>query len=73
MSQVEELVTESRLFDGNCPYCGRRNKDLLLEETDGWMECERCRRDVHLCSRADLPKVPLLLDAADDWVNRRVS
>ena len=73
MLQVEELVTESKLFDGCCPFCGRRNTGLLLEETDGWMECERCHRDVHLCSRADLTKVPVLRAGTDEWVYRRVS
>jgi hypothetical protein len=22
-----------------CPICGKRNEGLMLEETDGWMEC----------------------------------
>lgn len=25
-----------------CPLCGTINRNLYLEETDGWMECERC-------------------------------
>ncbi len=25
-----------------CPSCGEDNYGLLLEETKGWMECERC-------------------------------
>ena len=25
-----------------CPICGAVNCSLLLEETDGWMECEAC-------------------------------
>ena len=25
-----------------CPVCGTVNHNLYLEETDGWMECERC-------------------------------
>ena len=25
-----------------CPICGTVNYKLLLEETDGWMECENC-------------------------------
>ena len=30
------------LYDVECPVCGRENRQLYLEETDGWMECEYC-------------------------------
>ena len=29
-------------YDVTCPICGYINKDIYLEETDGWMECEKC-------------------------------
>lgn len=29
-------------YDVRCPKCGTENKNLFLEETDGWMECEGC-------------------------------
>ena len=29
-------------YDMKCPICGRVNHQLLLEETDGWMEYEYC-------------------------------
>lgn len=29
-------------YDVNCPNCGRMNRNLYLEETEGWMECESC-------------------------------
>ncbi len=29
-------------FDVACPICGKVNRGLYLEETDGWMECESC-------------------------------
>ncbi len=29
-------------YDVICPICGAVNCSLLLEETDGWMECEVC-------------------------------
>ena len=29
-------------YDVYCPACGHLNKNLYLEETHGWMECERC-------------------------------
>ena len=25
-----------------CPICGHLNKNLDLEDSKGWMECERC-------------------------------
>ena len=31
-----------------CPACGRMNRSLDLEETDGWMECECCGRTTRL-------------------------
>ena len=31
-----------KTYDVSCPCCGHRNKDLYLEETEGWMECEKC-------------------------------
>ena len=29
-------------YDVLCPICGKVNRSLYLEETDGWMECEHC-------------------------------
>ena len=29
-------------YDVACPVCGRVNRRLYLEETEGWMECEYC-------------------------------
>lgn len=34
--------------DVRCPECGTVNRSLYLEETDGWMECERCGCAAHL-------------------------
>ena len=34
--------TEMTAYDAKCPYCGHKNIDLYLEETEGWMECEKC-------------------------------
>ena len=30
-----------KTYDVSCPCCGYWNKDLYLEETEGWMECEK--------------------------------
>lgn len=45
-----------RMCESFCPNCGKRNRGLLLEETDGWMECIQCHQDVHLEDLKDLPK-----------------
>ena len=31
-----------KTYDVTCPCCGHRNTDLYLEETEGFMECEKC-------------------------------
>lgn len=34
-----------KTYDMICPVCGHENHNLYLEETDGWMECEKCGQD----------------------------
>ena len=29
-------------YDVRCPACGHINQHVYLEETDGFMECEKC-------------------------------
>ncbi len=29
-------------YDVKCPKCGTLNKNLYLEETNGWMVCDKC-------------------------------
>ena len=36
-------------YDVKCPVCGVVNHSLLLEETDGWMECEHCGHTAKYC------------------------
>ena len=38
-------------YDVNCPCCGYKNSALYLEETEGWMECEKCGRAVQVTNR----------------------
>lgn len=35
------------MYNITCPICGTVNHNLFLEETDGWMECERCGQTVN--------------------------
>ena len=31
-----------KTYYAKCPCCGQWNNNLLLEETEGWFECEKC-------------------------------
>ena len=45
-------------YDVACPVCGRINRSLYLEETEGWMECECCgnsSQDLCFRKRAKIP------------------
>ena len=46
-------------YDVKCPHCGHINKNLYLEETDGWMECEKCAQlsSAKMAGRVILPIV----------------
>lgn len=33
-----------KTYDATCPVCGHKNMNLYLEETEGWMECEKCQQ-----------------------------
>ena len=37
-----------KTYDVKCPVCGRINRGLYLEETEGWMECEKCGSDIRV-------------------------
>ena len=37
-----------KTYDVICPVCGRINRGLYLEETEGWMECEKCGSDIRV-------------------------
>ena len=30
-------------YDIKCPKCGHKNRSLYLDETNGYMECEKCK------------------------------
>ena len=48
-----------RTFDATCPICGAVNKNLFLEETDGWMECEKCLRTSKVLAFQPVKKIPV--------------
>lgn len=46
-------------FDVRCPVCGHMNHNLFLEETDGWMECEKCNTATRSLKSEDTIRIPL--------------
>ena len=46
-------------YDVACPICGRINRSLYLEETEGWMECECCGNTLQDLSFRKKAKIPV--------------
>ena len=46
-------------YNAICPACKAKNKDLFLEETDGWMVCEKCGRQVKVMEFIKSVKLPV--------------
>ena len=47
-------------YDVACPICGRINRSLYLEETEGWMECEYCGNSTQDMSFQKMVKIPVI-------------
>ena len=47
-------------YDVVCPVCGRINRSLYLEETDGWMECEYCGNSTQDLSFQKMVRIPVI-------------
>ncbi|MBR1758880.1 MAG: translation initiation factor 2 [Lachnospiraceae bacterium] len=47
-------------YDVVCPICGRINRSLYLEETEGWMECEYCGNSTQDLSFRKMVRVPVI-------------
>ena len=47
-------------YDLRCPVCGTVNRGLYLEETDGWMECEKCGNVTQSMEHRQTVLIPLL-------------
>ena len=48
-------------YDLRCPICGTVNRGLYLEETDGWMECEKCGNVTQSMEHRKTVLIPLIL------------
>ena len=42
-----------------CPVCSAVNRSLNLEETDGWMECEKCHNAVQVLKYVKSRRIPV--------------
>ncbi|MCR4752655.1 MAG: translation initiation factor 2 [Eubacterium sp.] len=47
-------------YDVACPVCGRINRSLYLEETEGWMECEYCGHSTQDLSFQKMVRIPVI-------------
>ena len=47
-------------YDVACPVCGRINRSLYLEETEGWMECEYCGNSTQDLSFQKMINIPVI-------------
>ena len=45
--------------DVECPICGALNEKLDLDETDGWMECEKCHNAVQFLKYVKSRRIPV--------------
>ena len=66
-------------YDLRCPICGTVNRGLYLEETDGWMECEKCGNVTQSMEHRQTVLIPLILKTSDireredqKWMNARI-
>ena len=46
-------------FDAVCPNCGTENRNMYLEETNGWMECECCGKSSQVMKFYPTKKLPI--------------
>ena len=61
-------------YDLRCPICGTVNRGLYLEETDGWMECEKCGNVTQSMEHRQTVLIPLILKtqsrSANNYLDR---
>lgn len=48
-----------KTYNVTCPICGHLNRNLILEETDGWMECEKCKQLTRSIQKEKMVKIPV--------------
>ena len=60
-------------YDLRCPICGTVNRGLYLEETDGWMECEKCGNVTQSMEHRQTVLIPLILKTQSRSDNNNVN
>ena len=65
--ELREMVIADRkarnrmnLYSAVCPICGKINQNLLLEETEGTMECDNCGSVVNVLGMEDGNAIPII-------------
>ena len=59
-------------YDLRCPICGTVNRGLYLEETDGWMECEKCGNVTQSVEHRQTVLIPLILKTQSRSENKNL-
>ena len=59
-------------YDLRCPICGTVNRGLYLEETDGWMECEKCGNVTQSMEHRQTVLIPLIFRDQSRSDNKQV-
>ncbi len=59
-------------YELRCPICGTVNRGLYLEETDGWMECEKCGNVTQSMEHRQTVLIPLYLMKQSRCDNKQV-
>ena len=59
-------------YDLCCPICGTVNRGLYLEETDGWMECEKCGNVTQSMEHRQTVLIPLILKTQSRSENKNL-
>ena len=52
-------------YDIKCPICGTVNCNLDLEETNGWMECEKCGNTTQTPGFGPIIRIPVFCSYKD--------
>ena len=59
-------------YELRCPICGTVNRGLYLEETDGWMECEKCGNVTQSMEHRQTVLIPLILKTQSRSENKNL-
>ena len=61
-----------RAYDIKCPVCGTVNHSLFLQETDGWLECEKCGTESRVLTLRPLKVIPHCTAEQLSVIGRRI-